>query len=953
MVFFDYDGSGRVLDKAKIDLPPSRQAISGDKYNSFFYNSSREAIGNVPTSSFAATRASLHANFGIGFTPVSPTYPSSQPSSYAVVAGDTLANIAKSFLGDAQLWYLIADANGLTAGPTDSLQSQVGRSLRIPNVVTNVRNNADTLSPYNPNTIISNMPWVGAPLPPPGPTPWEQSVQQLAPIVGMATSMVLGVTLSGLGPLGAGIAAAAGDVVNQSIQIGLGGKDLSQFDFGEAGEAGLTGVVAGGLSALGSAATAANGGGLAAQALAQAGAAAATYAVNSSIHEAFHLGEAPASFSGWSLLTATAGAGATPVLGGFFSRLAQHALYPKTGWVWHPNARAWDAFYQELVMGVGQVVIQDSFDSPRHNSPKPEQRSQPTLPAELIEEWDEMDRQFDEAKAAPKGAFRVIVSNAKFAPEHPKGPTLEEMAQQTDEIDRMAYGFLDADYIPKTAFVRVDGVTIQETEEKFYCGGMIGEDNRDGCLPLSNEYGLKNEIIEMHDVATPAEIRSKQGIANVQTLPQFRVRYNYENFTRNGLKVPPRTDEYDAKLNRAFVKYRVEESIPIERSLRITAGNASLGISLATMELGMGAALVTAASIWANPWLFVESNVVGYAADKVVTNVTGSETLGTIAGFAAGGVAAFGRVGATTVAETLAVNRARNTTVVLLKDGTTLYRGIPRAALDAKVGTVGTEAESTAVAIAAARSSEIAGGQLLLGSGAMTESRALGVPATPGRDFYVPGPSLVYEPAGLQAGVSPMFRGDALRIGGFEPKSPLVASIGNGTAGLGGGGGAVIQSAANQAAGAARATIQVAQIGNVANITSRRAFRRFVTRTASNPNNELYALIDSSTGRLRRSTAPGLTAADWLEDPRIIESGHFQSAKILNGSSDRLVIISAYENRLASATIEHPSVGGAMMQSGDVVLVGGLPIDLRTAQALVDFGALDAKVLAAAPKIIC
>ena len=175
MVFFDYDGSGRVLDKAKIDLPPSRQVISGDKYNSFFYNSSGEAIGNVPTSSFAATRASLHANFGIGFTPVSPTYPSSQPSSYAVVAGDTLASIAKSFLGDAQLWYLIADANGLTTGPTDSLESQVGRSLRIPNVVTNVRNNADTFSPYNPNTIVSNTPWVGAPLPPPGPTVWEQT----------------------------------------------------------------------------------------------------------------------------------------------------------------------------------------------------------------------------------------------------------------------------------------------------------------------------------------------------------------------------------------------------------------------------------------------------------------------------------------------------------------------------------------------------------------------------------------------------------------------------------------------------------------------------------------------------------------------------------------------------------------------------------------------------------
>src|SRR5262249_43505264 len=153
----------------------------------------------------------------------------------------------------------------LTAGPTDPLQSQVGRSLRIPNVVTNVHNNADTFSPYNPNTIIPNTPWVGAPLPPPGPTVWEQTVQQMAPIVGMATSMVLGVTLSGLGPLGAGIAAAAGDVVNQSIQIGFGRKEWSDFDFGEVEEAGLTGVVAGGLSRLGSGAADAIGGGLAAQ----------------------------------------------------------------------------------------------------------------------------------------------------------------------------------------------------------------------------------------------------------------------------------------------------------------------------------------------------------------------------------------------------------------------------------------------------------------------------------------------------------------------------------------------------------------------------------------------------------------------------------------------------------------------------------------------------------------
>jgi len=139
------------------------------------------------------------------------------------------------------------------------------------------------------------------------------------------------------------------------------------------------------LSALGSAAAAATGDGLLAQALAQAGAAAVTYAVNSIPN----LGEAPASFSGWSLLATTAGAATAPVLGGIFSQLAQVALNPDTGWVWHSNARSWDAFYQQLVMGLGQVVIQDSFGSPRRKSPKPKQGSQPIPPAVLEDAVDE------------------------------------------------------------------------------------------------------------------------------------------------------------------------------------------------------------------------------------------------------------------------------------------------------------------------------------------------------------------------------------------------------------------------------------------------------------------------------------------------------------------------------------------------------------------------------------
>jgi YD repeat-containing protein len=524
MVFFDYDGSGRVLDKAKIDLPPTRQAISGDKYNTFFYNSSGEPVGNVPSSSFAATRASLHANFQIGFTPVSPSYPSSQPSSYAIVAGDTLASIAKSFLGDAQLWYLIADANGLTAGPTDSLDVQAGHSLRIPNVVANVHNSADTFSPYNPNTIIPNTPWVGAPLPPPGPSPWEQSIQQLAPIVGMATSMVLGVTLSGLGPLGVGIAAVAGDVVNQSIQIGLGDKDLGQFDIGEAGEAALTGVVAGGLSKLGSAAAAALGGGLAGQALAQAGASAATYAVNSAIHEAFHHGEASASFSGWSLLTAAAGAAATPVLGGFFSQLAQDAFNPATGWAWHPNARAWDAFYQQLVVGLGQVVIQDSFGSPQNEAPRPERTSQLPLPAELLEQWDAIDRQIYKADLAAQIVSQAeqpdAISGADWAAEQPATNGAPSPAVLRDKLTLTVPSDHDIVRALRSKQIYVVQKSDRSTED---IAQNMGHDRRDGSyLTLANGYDpryVKEGDVFYNTYVSPNDAR----LANAQVYPLERL----------------------------------------------------------------------------------------------------------------------------------------------------------------------------------------------------------------------------------------------------------------------------------------------------------------------------------------------------------------------------------------------------------------------------------------------
>jgi len=54
------------------------------------------------------------ADFDQNYEPISPSYPGFAASTYTVKNGDTLQSIARTVWGDADMWYLIADANGLT-----------------------------------------------------------------------------------------------------------------------------------------------------------------------------------------------------------------------------------------------------------------------------------------------------------------------------------------------------------------------------------------------------------------------------------------------------------------------------------------------------------------------------------------------------------------------------------------------------------------------------------------------------------------------------------------------------------------------------------------------------------------------------------------------------------------------------------------------------------------------
>ena len=102
------------------------------------------------------------ADFDQNYQPIGPNYPARTPGSYTVRTGDTLRGIALQVWGDSGLWYLLADANGLSG----DAQLVVGMHLVIPNVVTNIHNNADTFRPFQAGIALGDI-FPSNPMPPP------------------------------------------------------------------------------------------------------------------------------------------------------------------------------------------------------------------------------------------------------------------------------------------------------------------------------------------------------------------------------------------------------------------------------------------------------------------------------------------------------------------------------------------------------------------------------------------------------------------------------------------------------------------------------------------------------------------------------------------------------------------------------------------------------------------
>jgi LysM repeat protein len=91
-------------------------------------------------------------DFNLTYEPISGSYPNPGLGAYRVQSGDTLQNIARGAYGDENLWYLVAEANGLRSNS----DLRVGQALNIPNRVGSASNNASTFATYDASRIVGD-----------------------------------------------------------------------------------------------------------------------------------------------------------------------------------------------------------------------------------------------------------------------------------------------------------------------------------------------------------------------------------------------------------------------------------------------------------------------------------------------------------------------------------------------------------------------------------------------------------------------------------------------------------------------------------------------------------------------------------------------------------------------------------------------------------------------------
>jgi hypothetical protein len=180
--------------------------------------------------------ANPFADFDQAYEPVSTGSFGGGAQSWTVKQGETLEGIAQNLWGDASLWYMLAQENGIRS----SAELRAGQLLQVPNRLANVHNTSDTFRPYDASQAIGDT----------QPTTPKPPKKPKCGVFGqiLLTVIAIAVTILAAPTIGILPAAVLGSAVSQGVGIALGIQD--KFSFKQLGIAAVAAVVTAGVGAV-------------------------------------------------------------------------------------------------------------------------------------------------------------------------------------------------------------------------------------------------------------------------------------------------------------------------------------------------------------------------------------------------------------------------------------------------------------------------------------------------------------------------------------------------------------------------------------------------------------------------------------------------------------------------------------------------------------------------------
>jgi hypothetical protein len=230
------------------------QTNNAVKAHFFFFANGQQAGSVGQLGNENPLQPGSNAHFDVNYTSALQQTGPTSVTEIVAREGETLRMLAQRVYGDASLWYLIADENGLT-DPTAALAA--GRILRLPNTVVSLSNNAETFKPFNPAEAIGDTTPTQA-----APPMKDNNCGMIAQIIVMVVAIIVSIYLgpeviaaaeAAMGPVGAAVAAGfvgvIGNAAGQGVAIAVGAQ--SRFDWKSAAMSGISAGVLQGVAPLG------------------------------------------------------------------------------------------------------------------------------------------------------------------------------------------------------------------------------------------------------------------------------------------------------------------------------------------------------------------------------------------------------------------------------------------------------------------------------------------------------------------------------------------------------------------------------------------------------------------------------------------------------------------------------------------------------------------------------